>query len=95
MKKHLIAIGLVSGIVLVSYVGIIHWKGEKNSKTIKELKVGQDISLIIEMIGEPNSIYTQNDSIISYFYRPPLFSSEILEIQVHSKKKIITNVSSE
>jgi hypothetical protein len=95
MKKYLRSIGLVSGIVILSYAGIIHWKGVKNSKTIKGMKEGQDISLIIEMIGEPNSIHKQNDSIISYFYRPPLFSSEILEIQVHSKKKTITNISIE
>lgn len=92
MKKYLIALGLVSGIVFFSYAGILHWKGLKNSKALKEFKVGQEISLIIETVGEPNSIYKQNDSIISYFYRPPLFSSEIFEIQVHSKKKIITDI---
>lgn len=95
MKKYLLIVGKISALAFLSYAVIIHWKGLKNSKAFKEFKVGQDISFIIETVGEPNSTYTQNDSIISYFYRPPLFSSEILEIQVHSKKRIITNISIE
>jgi hypothetical protein len=74
----------------IASVAYIHYLGIRNQNLIKELMIGENISKAQELMGSPNSTTIVNDSISAYYYRPPLFSSTVLEVRYNSKNSKIT-----
>lgn len=84
---------MILSLIILSGLTYFHYLGIKNQKMIKTLNIGDNILIANELLGKPNSIIVINDSINAYIYRPPLFSSDILELRYNTKNSKIVLLS--
>lgn len=64
------------------------FKARKNVKNSERLEIGMSKSDMINIMGDPNDIYRCYENSIDtiYFYEPPFFSSDGIEVVISDKR---------
>ena len=69
-------------------------RSKRNVQNSEGVEVGMNVKEVLQIMGEPDSIYTSyyNDEDFVYYYVPPIMASDGIEIHINDSTKRVRAV---